>query len=55
MIGNTVIFTFLLHSNVVCAVPRDNERENIVIFGIPPLKQVCVPKLQTANHLFKLS
>jgi len=40
---------------VACAVPRDNERENAVLFGVPPLRHVCVPKLQTANHLFELS
>ena len=51
--------TSVWHSDVACAVPADNERENAVVFGIPPLKHMCVFQnykqrttyLNWANHL----
>jgi len=51
--------TSVWHSDVACAVSRDNERENLVLFGIPPLRHMCVFQnykqrtnyLNWANHL----
>jgi len=51
--------TSIWHSDVAYAIPRDNERENAVIFDIPLLRHMCVFQnykqrtsyLNWANHL----
>jgi len=51
--------TSVWHFDVACVVLRDNERENVILFGIPPLRHMCVFQnykqrttyLNWANHL----
>jgi len=38
----TFSLTSVWHSDVACAVLRDNERENTVVFSIPSLRHMCV-------------
>jgi len=51
--------TSVWHSDVACTVPRDNGKKNTVLFGISPLRHMCVFQnykqrttyLNWANHL----